>query len=114
MQIGPHTVTRGTMVPYRLEARTSQLRKVAADGSVTVIDQLFNRELYIRAKIKVPNAEADTIAGFLEAVGFARDTFSLEDAFAVVRTVRFWDRRIRRNHIAGGLTEMDLLFRQEV
>lgn len=114
MQIGPYVISRGTMVPYGEDDTTSQTRKVAGDGSVTVVDQAFGEESFFRAKIKIPQAEAKTIRNYLLAVGFARDTFSMIDGFGVTHTVRFWDKRVRRRNIAGGLVEMDLLFREEI
>lgn len=114
MKIGPYTITRGSLTPYVAEGRTSQVTKVAGDGSVTVIEQLHDAEEFMRAKIRVPKAEAETIKAFLEALGFARDTTTIEDGFGTVFTVRFWDRRVRIRHVGNELGEMDLLFREEI
>ena len=114
MEIGPFTISRGTMIPYVAEFRTDQVRKKAADGSVTVVEQAFTeREEFFRAKVKIPRAEGEDLANFLDAKGFARDTFTYKDGFGVSFTVRFWDRRIRKRYITGGLMELDLLFRKE-
>lgn len=114
MEIGPFTITRGTMIPYIEDERTSQVRKVAGDGSVTVVEQEFGEEQFFRAKIKVPRTEALQIRDYLKAKRFAGETFTYKDGFGVSFTVRFWDRRVRRRNVAGGLTEMDLLFREEL
>lgn len=81
---------------------------------MTVIDQLFDSEQFFRVKIKVPKAEADNIRRFLLALGFSRDATTIEDGFGTVFNVRFWDKRIREKHVAAALTEMDLLFREEI
>ena len=114
MQIGPFTVSRGTMIPYVEDDRTSQVRKVAGDGSITVVEQGFASELFFRAKIKVPRDEGTKIRDFLLAKGYASETFTYIDGFGTSFTVRFWDRRVRRRNIGGSLVELDLLFRQEI
>ena len=115
MKIGPFTLSRGTLLPYTEERKTSQSTRVAPDGSVTVVDQIYTRETFFRAKVRIPKDEADVIVGYLtDGVGFARDTFSLEDGFGVTFTVRFWDRRLRKKTISSNLIELDLLFREEI
>jgi hypothetical protein len=114
MQIGPYTITRGTMVPYQVDDETRQVKLEAEDGSVTVTEPAFNSVRFMRPKIKVPQAEAVEIANFLLAVGYARDTFTYVDGFGTSHTVRYWDKKIRQRNIAGGLVEMDILLRREV
>jgi len=116
VQIGPITVSRGTLTPYVQESRTAQTRKIAGDGSVVVTDQPFAFEEFFRARIKVDRDEARVIKSFLEGAGagFARNTFVLVDGFGVSYTVRFWDRRVRLTYIKADLVQMDLLFRREI
>jgi hypothetical protein len=115
MIIGPFTLSRGALTPYTEERSTRQSTRTAADGSVTVVDQVYARETFFRAKVRLPKEEADTIVGYLtDGVGFARDTLSLTDAWGIVHTVRFWDRKIKKRVISANLVELDLLFREEV
>lgn len=115
MKIGPYTVSRGSLIPYTVERRASQTRRKAADGSITVVEKPDRTERYFHTKIKVPRAEANKIADFLETgVGYARDTFTLVDGFGTSFTVRFWDGRVRERFVASNVVELDLLFRREV
>jgi hypothetical protein len=115
LKIGPFELSRGTLVPYTEERATKQTTRIAADGSVTVVDKSYNRETFFRAKVRLPLDEAKRIVGFLsDGVGFARDTFTLEDGFGITHTVRFWDRKIKQRSISADLVELDLLFRREI
>lgn len=115
MKIGPFTLSRGSLTPYTEERTTRQTTRIAADGSVTVVDKIYKRETFFRMKTRIPKTEADTIVGFLsDGAGFARDPFTIQDAWGKTFTVRFWDRRIKKRVISSNLVELDLLFREEI
>lgn len=115
MQIGPFTLSRGQIVPATTDYKTPQKTVLAYDGSVTVIDYGFPDEEFIRAKVRLPEDEADKIISFLRnGMGYARTAFSIVDGYGDTHVVRFWDRKIRKRVIASNVVELDLLFRKEV
>ena len=116
MKIGPFTVTRGSILPYEIWVTTPQSVKKASDGSVTVVEKPYTRELYLKVKIKVDKDEADQIESFITyGASFRRQTWTFQDGYGVDFTVRYWDDEIRKRVIrASNIVELSLLLRVEV
>lgn len=115
MEIGPFVVSRGAMVPYNVDFRTPQIANEAMDGAIVVTEKPYNKTRFIRAVIKVPFAEGLQISTFLSSgVRFKAIPFIIKDGFGQTWNVRFWDKRVREKHLAGGPVLLDLLFRVEV
>ena len=113
MEIGPFTLTRGSLTPYDEEGRTRQNVMEAEDGSIYVHDRTATK--FIRCKVKLNRTEANAVAGYLEnGARYAAEAFTLKDDFNIQWNVRFWGGRVKRRSIASNVVELDLMFRVEV
>jgi len=113
-KIGPYTISRGALTPYTEDEESDQIRQKDGDGGVVVTGVPY-KDSYFRALIRVQRNEAIAIGGYLaNNCKFAALPLTLVDGNGITRLVRFWDKRIRKKYLAGGMVEMDLLFRAEV
>lgn len=113
-KIGPYTVTRGALKPYKERSKTAQKVTVATDGQVVVNDVLYKEE-FIEAKVVCLRTEGENIKGFLEnGVRYSAIPFTLVDGFSRTVLVRYWGGTVEIAAYGGDLVELNLKFRKEV
>jgi hypothetical protein len=112
--IGPHTLSRGALVPVKYKSSSRQTAKVAGDGSVSISGtDLVERFYSIRTRL--PYAEAKKLYTYIEnSLRFRAETVQVTDSLGVTRTVRYWDGDLDASTGGGAFTETDLVFREEV
>ena len=113
MIIGPHTVTRGEILPYHEKTTTRQKTIEASDDSVVVIDRPPVKVK--QAVLRLPRDEANKIHDYLvNGARFAATPFTLVDGYGTSWTVRLWSKTIDQKIISSDYVEMKFLFRVEV
>jgi len=112
--IGPHTLTRGELVPIKYKSRTRQTAQVAGDASVAVSGSSIT-ERFFRIRCKLPRAEAAKIITYIEnSLRYQAETVAVIDGYGVTRTMRYWSDEVDATTLGGAIIELDLPFRQEV
>lgn len=114
LTIGPHTVTRGQLVPVKYKSRTLQSVNVAGDGSVAVTGTPITERLFI-IRCRLPRADAAKIVAYIEhSLRYRAETCSVTDGYGVTRTMRYWEGDLDATTHGGAITELELTFREEV
>jgi len=114
VKIGPHTLSRGQIVPFRHSSKSAQQVQEAEDASVTVVGGGPARRFF-SFKVKLPRAEALRLKDYVEnSLRFRAETCQVTDGYGVTRTMRYWDDDVIVDLAAGDQASIDWLFREEV
>lgn len=114
VQIGPHTLTRGELLPAKRKSSTMQSALEAGDGSVRVTGTPLIRRFFTM-RLTLPRAEAKRLTDYIEnTLRMRAEVVTVVDGFGFSRQMRYWDGDLDWTHRGGAVVDLELVFREEV
>lgn len=112
--IGPYEVTRGEILPYRIDAKSPQAAVTTRSGAVYVAERPF-QEQFFSVKLSDSRALLMEVFDFIRyGCRFRAVPFTYIDGRGTSWLVRYWGRNDIRINDEGVQATMTLVLRKEV